>query len=129
MIDAPVTPAEKLRILADMGADPNIEDREGRTPLHIIPIRAQNGADRVTMAQILFAKGARVNCRDANGDTPLHCTLHRVSPDYEFIEFLLKNGADPNMEDHTGRKPLRYAREFLKSPEIVNALVRAGGTA
>lgn len=128
MIIAPVNPTEKLQVLADMGADPNVEDPDGQTSLHIVSTNvAINRADRVTMARILVSKGARVNFRDEMGVTPLHCTFRRGSTDFEFIEFLLKNGADPNIEDCTGRTPFDYA-EWSCTPEILK-LARAAGKA
>ncbi|KAL8652405.1 MAG: hypothetical protein Q9226_004280, partial [Calogaya cf. arnoldii] len=126
VINASVTPVTNLQILADMGADPNVENSAGETPLHMVSILVHNRAGSVIMAQILVAKGARVNCQDVRGKTPLHCAVRRGSPDYGFIEFLLKNGANPNIKDKNGRAPLYYAHEVCL-PEI-NALFRASGT-
>ncbi|KAL8756639.1 MAG: hypothetical protein Q9199_002793 [Rusavskia elegans] len=106
VIKTPVNPTERLEILADLGADPNREDPDGKTPLHVVSTVSYDRADKVTMAQSLVAKGARVNCQDEMGATPLHYAVSMVSPDCELIEFLLKNGADLNSEERSGKTPL-----------------------
>ena len=49
------------------GADPNITDDKGRTPMHII---AQKGVGK-NQVQLLIEHGADVNIRDVDGKTPL----------------------------------------------------------
>ena len=53
-------------VLLENGADVNIKDRYGRTPLHLIA-RAGDPA----IAKLLMQKGARSNVRDQQGKTPL----------------------------------------------------------
>lgn len=53
--------------LLENGADPNITDDKGRTPLHII---AQKGVGK-NQVQLLIEHGGDINARDANGETPL----------------------------------------------------------
>lgn len=53
--------------LLENGADPNIIDDKGRTPMHII---AQKGVGKNQM-QLLIEHGGDVNSRDADGKTPL----------------------------------------------------------
>lgn len=56
-----------------------------------------------------------VNDRDAFGNTPLHYACKRG--DIEVIEFLLKKGADPNVENNEGKTPL-----FYLNPKAVSAI-------
>ena len=49
------------------GADPNIADDKGRTPMHII---AQKGVGK-NQVQLLIEHGANIDARDADGRTPL----------------------------------------------------------
>ncbi len=50
------------------GADPNIADDKGRTPMHII---AQKGVGK-NQIQLLIEYGGDVNIRDADGKKPIH---------------------------------------------------------
>jgi len=53
--------------LLENGADPNIIDDKGRTPMHII---AQKGVGK-NQVQLLIEHSGDINARDANGKTPL----------------------------------------------------------
>ena len=53
--------------LLENGADPNITDDKGRTPMHII---AQKGVGK-NQVQALIEHGGDINARDADGKTPL----------------------------------------------------------
>ncbi len=53
--------------LLENGADPNIIDDKGRTPMHII---AQKGIGK-NQVQLLIEHGGDANIRDADGKTPL----------------------------------------------------------
>ncbi len=59
-------PQSVWMVLLDNGANLNIKDRYGRTPLHLI---ARAGDPRI--AKMLIKKGARTNIRDQQGKTPL----------------------------------------------------------
>ena len=59
-------PAGIAGLLAN-GADPNIIDDKGRTPMHII---AQKGVGK-NQVQLLIAHGGETNIRDMDGKTPL----------------------------------------------------------
>ncbi|KAL8965971.1 MAG: hypothetical protein Q9183_003591, partial [Haloplaca sp. 2 TL-2023] len=125
VIKAQWSAEERLQNLLDIGADPNVEAPNGTTPLHIVSSAIRDPATKLNMARILVAKGARVNCQTRSHWTPLHITLRKVTPDYQFVEFLLNNGADPTLLDCDGRTPLHYHQRRFTS-EIKDALARAG---
>lgn len=56
-----------IRCLLENGADPNITDDKGRTPMHLI---AQKGVGK-NQVQALVEHGGDINVRDADGETPL----------------------------------------------------------
>jgi ankyrin repeat protein len=56
-----------ISCLLEHGADPNVTDDKGRTPMHII---AQKGVGK-NQIQLLIEHGGDINRRDADGKTPL----------------------------------------------------------
>ncbi|XP_004635861.1 oxysterol-binding protein-related protein 1 [Octodon degus] len=58
-----------------------------------------------------------VNCVDQLGNTPLHCAAYRAHKQCALK--LLKNGADPNLKNKNGQKPL----DLAQSAEMKRVLV------
>jgi ankyrin repeat protein len=88
---------EVVRLLLDAGADPNLGDRDGYTPL------IANSQDS-KIAQMLIAHGANVNARTKLGVTPL------INSDTaELTRLLLQHGADPFAKDYRGNTALDWA--------------------
>lgn len=102
--------SEKVtKLLLDHGADPNVEDDEGRTPL----IAAGSGAYFKSF-QPLINVGAIVNHKTPSGETALHNALMHWSLHVRFdleesvqearqaIQNLIQNGLDLNVRDRSG---------------------------
>lgn len=77
-----------LEMLLEAGADPNIRNKIGRTPL----FRAPPG-----MIQKLVKSGAKIEVRDKEGQTPLYAAA--FAEQLEEVQALLQLGADPNAID------------------------------
>ena len=92
-----------VRTLLDHGADANVEDNRGRTPLHQV-IKGSDDS-RFAITQLLVKHGADVNVRDKYHVTPLHLASF-CNPETELVQFLLDNGANVNIEDNWSQTPL-----------------------
>ena len=122
------------KVLIDSGADVNIQEHEGTTPLHIAINTYELGVKDIV--EYLLTHGARVDIRDDAGDTALDAaiarerllhdrsdiaalllaripnkTIHQAAyaSDWERIELLLSGGADIDEPDKEGCTALCYA--------------------
>eukprot|EP01090_Pellita_catalonica_P023525 TRINITY_DN975_c0_g1_i2.p1 TRINITY_DN975_c0_g1~~TRINITY_DN975_c0_g1_i2.p1 ORF type:complete len:1042 (-),score=237.95 TRINITY_DN975_c0_g1_i2:57-3182(-) len=117
------------------GAEPNIKDREGATPLHkacfngrawCVKYLLDNGADvdakdndqgtalhnaifngHLECAQLLVKARAKVDPKDVQGRTPLHSAASFGLR--ECTQLLLDKSSDPNMLDNERTTPLHLA--------------------
>jgi ankyrin repeat protein len=90
-----------VAFLLQKGADPNIPDKYGKTPL----IWAAAAGDQVNL-QHLMENGADFR-PDKDGKTPLSRAAYRAQ--LWAINFLIEKGADPNQTGHEGITPLTAA--------------------
>ncbi len=92
---------KRAMVLLDEGADVNLADSAGFTPLHFA---AQ--AQQETVAQVLLSAGALVDARDRYGKTPLSVALFNVRDgDGAVVRVLLAAGADPEAQNNFGVSP------------------------
>jgi uncharacterized protein len=112
--------SEILSVLLERGADPNLQNPDGTTPLMQA---AEN--NRFEIAKILLEKNANPNILDKNGGTALRRALNLEFT--QIAEVLLEYGANPNLRDHNGRTPLHYNCGFgqgrVDKPEKVRLLL------
>jgi ankyrin repeat protein len=137
---------EKLQLLLDSGASPNIVDHDGFGPIHnlirnaycLIETEITNNihlllAPRPPMPNHSNNNNADPNLRVQGGDfvgfTPLHIALASRCREYVF-DALLEGGADVTLRDNVGRTPLEYARTFTEpiiiDPAILELLWKKG---
>uniref|UniRef100_A0ABD2WSE2 Uncharacterized protein n=1 Tax=Trichogramma kaykai TaxID=54128 RepID=A0ABD2WSE2_9HYME len=99
---------QRAKFLLESGADPNLVNENGVTPLHCI---CDVDDDNDDLAKMLFEishrklQSVKVNAVDNSGRTPLHYAL-RKGRKKRIVEILLKNDADPNVADVDGSTPL-----------------------
>lgn len=92
-----------LTFLANKGANPNIADNRGVTPLMLA---SQLGF--YEGVQTLITAGARVDEPNEAGETPLISAVHRR--DIQMMRVLLQAGANPDRSDNAGRTAREYAQ-------------------
>ncbi|WP_338242961.1 ankyrin repeat domain-containing protein [Aurantiacibacter hainanensis] len=105
------------KFLLQEGANPNIADNRGRTPLIAA---AQIGF--VEGVQALVDAGARLDIANETGETPLIAAVH--ARNIPLIEVLVKAGADPDRADNAGRTARDYAGMPGVSARVMNAIER-----
>ncbi|MEM6259899.1 MAG: ankyrin repeat domain-containing protein [Planctomycetota bacterium] len=120
-----------IKRLLDNGANPDIQDLNGKSPLlafiteygtneQIIGMLLEAGADvniadsngqnllfrlyKPELVEVLIDKGINLNHADKNGLTPLHWYVQ--SGRHEMVALLLQRGSDPTIEAKDGRKPI-----------------------
>jgi uncharacterized protein len=92
-----------IRFLLQRGADPNIRNKKGVTPLQLA-----TSLSFTEGVEALIKGGASVNVADQTGETPLIAAVH--SRNVPLVRLLLDKGADPDRNDNSGRS----ARDYMK---------------
>ena len=102
-----------IRLLLENGANTEIKDQDGRTPLNWTAYTGTYEAVRE-----LVAGGADVSSKNNDdGWAPLHYTA-RSNLSAKTMELLIANGADVNATTNDGETPLDIARRYGKSAII-----------
>ena len=94
-----------LRFLLQRGANPNIADRNGVTPLQIA---VQLGM--VDAVERLITGGSTIDVRNSTGETPLITAI--LKRDVPVIEVLVANGASLDHTDNSGRSARDYVAQM-----------------
>ncbi|XXG85616.1 hypothetical protein AAC387_Pa11g0661 [Persea americana] len=90
------------------GVSVNLNDSEGRTPLHWAVDRGH-----LNVIDLLVGRNADVNAQDNEGQTPLH---YAAVCDREAIaELLVKHNADKYVKDNDGNTPIDLCESAWKS--------------
>lgn len=107
-----------LRFLIGKGANANIADRRGVTPLQLA-----TNLGWAEGVEILVGAGASVDLTNDAGETPLIAAVHRR--DAALVRALLKAGANPERTDNSGRNARDYAELLGPQSPILAELDKA----
>ena len=103
---------EQMKWLISQGADLELKDRYGNTPLKSHCTR-WNGQKQT---QILIENGANVNATNREGVSVLAVAADCIR--YDNVVYLLENGADPLHKNDRGQTPLEYALSHASNTKI-----------
>lgn len=107
-----------IDFLLQQGANPNIADVKGVTPLMVA-----TNLGFLEGVQSLISGGARIDVANQTGETPLISAVHRR--DVPMVRVLLKAGANPDRADNSGRSARDYASLDGKSSTVLSEIEAA----
>ncbi len=110
----------KVRDLLAAGADPDVRDDDGRTPLFSAVLGGSIG-----LVGLLLEAKADINARDGQGFSALHFAAQEDLP--EMARLLISKGADVNAVDEDGASVLwRAIFSWRNRPDMIQILMAAG---
>jgi ankyrin repeat protein len=103
-----------LERLIQRGADVNLQDQRGRSPLIAAVLM-----NRIDSAGLLLAAGADVNRQDRHGATALFYAADAGF--FKLAKLLLEHGANPELADDSGITPMQIAadKSFTKIAHLL----------
>lgn len=105
-----------LRYLLTKGADPNLRDGKGNTPMMLAIDGGENG-----LVDVLLAWKANPNLGNAAGETPLIRAVQKR--DLDLVRTLLKANADPDQTDNlAGQSARDYAHNDARATAIAKVI-------
>ncbi len=111
---------EIIRLLLEDGhADPNIQDKDGNSPLHL-------ATHNENIVSLLFEHEAKPNLKNNAGNTALINFIKNQNQIPSMpVQIILENEANPNIKDTDGATALHYAARYGHAP-IAKLLLEYG---
>jgi len=110
---------QRLKILIDHGANVNVIDKDGASPLHHASYMGNQ-----KIVDLLLKSNAKVDLEDDDGATPLHnACIKKGRNQVEVVKTLLANGAKIDIKDKQNGTPLLNAC-CSGELEIVKVLIK-----
>ena len=109
---------ECVKFLVEKGTPVDSKDVAGHTCVHMCTGKFGN-KDTCEMAKYLLMKGANINIKNRFGETALFATVQNMN--YECVDWLLENGADPDVYDNDGLHLFKHAQTIPGMREKMTA--------
>ena len=119
---------DELRDLISRGADVNIKDKKGNTPLFYVldgKKTKEESEQMVEKVKLLIEAGANVNAKNNTYWTPLHFatgSLGHIEEKSKIVVMMVDAGADINAQSDSGITAINWTIE----PKIVPLLLKLG---
>ncbi|SPR12432.1 ankyrin repeat domain-containing protein [Orientia tsutsugamushi] len=106
-----------VKLMLDSGADPNVQNMYGATPLHFAIVDNCN----VDIIYLLLDKNANINAQNKNGSTPLHNAAFHGRNSI-IMQIISNSAADIDLQDNDGQTLLHIAAQNC-SQDLVEFLL------
>ncbi|QQR49630.1 ankyrin repeat domain-containing protein [bacterium] len=107
---------KNIEQLIQDGADVNVQDSDGYTPLH-----SAVNAGVLPLVQLLLNKGAKIDIKNNDGDTPVHIAVVMFKTD-AILNLLLSKNPDISIKNNANETPFDLAELNSKKSAIKNVL-------
>ena len=114
-----------IKILLKAGADPNIKQKDGDTPLLVWMKHRPSKEKSLYAVELLLKAGADPNIPDKDGNTALHLMKDWHWSRTGLFDLLIDFGADITTENNEGETPLQVAEkqyERIREPKSLRKL-------
>jgi len=102
-------------------ADPHLQDRHGRAPLHLAAATCRSRFDKAKIKTLLKATPpSRVDTMDSDGNAALHFAI--ISGAKKVFSLLLSAGANPHAKNNDRQTPRELALAFSVADEFASIL-------
>lgn len=105
--------------LIESGVDINHKDDVGYNALHYLAVYEND----LSLAELCLQKGANINATDNYGNSALWTAIFYARGNYNYVDCLLRNNADVNVVNKSGKTPLDLAY-LLKFERLIELLAR-----
>lgn len=108
---------ETLELLLQGGADSSVQDRFGRSPVHLACLKNTESS----LLKVLIQYGAELEIKDRDGNRPIHSASKNGR--HELVEMLIQAGVDIDVINNKNEAPLHYS---INNMEVTRKLLLAG---
>lgn len=96
----------------------NIQDNNGQSSLHYLGF-----FKNLEIAKEIIINGGNLELKDDFGNTPLWYAVFNARGNYDFVELLVKNKANPNSMNKAERTPQNFAYQ-INDQRLIEILKR-----